>query len=391
MNSHNLASSDELAESVRQRFENHPSTLEFHKQHPEVSYEIYSLAKRLEMGAEVLKLRRIYLDQKYWIYCRDAHRGKPQKPIHTDIWLKLRAGVRDGVAICPANEAMFLETLKQADDSRRITAEVVDSLSAKVALQPFMARFRKELSHVAWERFLGVKGLKPLQQQVWLPLGFLMEELVPSSTPFSEELEVALQKGFFDFFERIGMLDIFEILNGKTLPPERDDAKHAAMQTDMAATHRHEFCSFEDVFGIEVEGVLDGLSDEISKFARFLFDQGKFITLDGKPALTFDAQARNLSQLLCSHLASHEITKELPLIHIGCGIHAAIRHKRQSYHVGDRYDHRHACAALPYCDAFFTERSLGNLLVQRPLEYDKIYNCRVIWEDEAVLAFVESL
>jgi hypothetical protein len=391
MSSHNLESAEELPESVRQRFEKQTSTLEFHKQHPEVSYEIYSLAKRLELGAKVLKLRRIYLDQKYWIYCRDAHRGKPQKPIHTNIWLKLSAAVRCGKAICPAHETVFAETLKQVEDSQRATAEVVDILSGKVALQPFLARFRKELSHLAWEQFLGEKRLKPLRQRVWLPLGFLMEEIIPSGTPFSKDLEVAVQKSIYDVSANVGMLDIIETLKGIATPLERDDAKHVALQNHLATAHRAEFKSFDDVYRIEVEGALDGLSDEISKFARFLFEQGKFVEFDGKPPRTSDAQAWNILQRLVTQLTSHEITTELPFVHVGCGIHAAIRHKRQNYHVGDNYDHQHACAALAYCDAFFTERSLGNLLVQKPLEYDKIYNCRVIWEDEAALAYVESL
>ena len=86
-----------------------------------------------------------------------------------------------------------------------------------------------------------------------------------------------------------------------------------------------------------------------------------------------------------------KVGASLPGIRILAGIHAALRYKRQPLKKGDMHDHMHARIALPYCDFFLTEKNLGNLLTRPPLEYDKLYGCRVLWQDEQILAALEEL
>lgn len=52
---------------------------------------------------------------------------------------------------------------------------------------------------------------------------------------------------------------------------------------------------------------------------------------------------------------------------------------------------QHAAAAVGYCDAFFTERSLANVLTRSDLAFDKLYECTVVSAPEAALQYVQMM
>lgn len=98
-----------------------------------------------------------------------------------------------------------------------------------------------------------------------------------------------------------------------------------------------------------------------------------------------------LSNLIYHAFRLGKIRQQLPGLRIMAGIHAATRHKGQKFRRGDRHDHLHARVALPYCDLFLSEKSLGLLLTKKPLEYDELYGCRIAWEPEEAIAEIEHL
>lgn len=83
-----------------------------------VSPAAHSLGRRRALAKRVLGRKRIYLDQKYWIYCRDAMLGRPQKPIHDALWAKLLTLVSAAKVLCPAGITVLLETQKQRDPKK---------------------------------------------------------------------------------------------------------------------------------------------------------------------------------------------------------------------------------------------------------------------------------
>lgn len=85
------------------------------------------------------------------------------------------------------------------------------------------------------------------------------------------------------------------------------------------------------------------------------------------------------------------ITTEMPSLRIPVGIHAALRYGERRHRMGDIEDHMHASLALPYCNAFFTEKKLGNLLTREPLEYDQLYGCTVLWQDNDIVEYLEEM
>ena len=367
------------------------ASLDFHRQSPDVPLDIYSLAKRLALGKYVANKRRIYLDLRYWIFCRDAFLGKPSKEIHRLIWDRLRVLATSGNILCPVCDPVFCETLKMRKSSRAAIAKVIDALARGVAIQPLIPRTSIELSHFVWTELLGNTTISPLTRQVWLPLGYIFGECIPTDTAFGTDDELAMQKSMFDTFETVAMSDLVESFDDDDPHADLDDSVFQEGQTIRAALHRHEFSTFQEAYGHEIDGTLDVISDSVLAFAEELFEQNKTIDLGAKTAKTPQESAKTLNALLRSGFKKSRITTQFPHPHICAGIHAAIRHKRQRYHRGDRWDHLHASAALPYCDAFFTEKSLAHLLTKKPLEYDKKYNCTVLFDEQDVLAYLEAI
>ena len=82
----------------------------------------------------------------------------------------------------------------------------------------------------------------------------------------------------------------------------------------------------------------------------------------------------------------------LRTLHIETSIYAALRwNKGQKFKANDFFDIQHAGAAVGYCDAFFTERSLANVLTRSDLGLDILYGCTVVSNPEAALKYIQLL
>lgn len=365
-------------------------TLSVHLGQPHVPLDIHALASQHEAGERILDRKRIYLDLRYWIYCRDAASGEPAKPAHETIWQLLESLAHREEICCPVCAPVFQETLRQPHERRMRTARVIDQLSAGIALQVSEVRALKEISHFTWVHLLGCGTLQPIEHYVWVPLGHLAGELVLTGTVFERREELAIQKKMYDVIGGSRMQEIMAVL--RDLPPSEfpDDRNFQRRQTTLAALHRNEFDSYKEAFAVEVRGVADLWLGEILDFANDLFEKGNFISIFARPT---DANelAINLMAILNSGLITERLGTQLPSLHIPAGIHAAIRHKRQHYTKGDLHDFEHATAALPYCDAFFTDRRLAALLTHPPLDYDQSYNCAVLCDDDDIVEYLRAM
>ena len=83
--------------------------------------------------------------------------------------------------------------------------------------------------------------------------------------------------------------------------------------------------------------------------------------------------------------------QHLPGMQIMGGAYAAIRFDaRRRHKKGDGRDIEHAAAALPYCDAFLTDKPMRHLLTTSPLDLHRRFACRILAEDEEILAFLRQ-
>jgi hypothetical protein len=363
-----------------------------HFAEPHISAAQHSLARRISLGAEVLGKRRIYLDQKFWIFCRDAHLGKPNKPSHDLIWRALCSLVDTGRVVCPVAYPVLIETFKQGDAQRRkATATVIDRLSCRVALQPFPELVRIELYHLFRKHAKGKSAVYPLKRLVWTYAGWIAGEMIADNPVFDDATNNALQKGMFDTLAAAPFSSIIDATSGKPSPPLEDTEQHYAKLNADTTQHQDEVTSFDTVFMSEVAGTLDTIKPDIAGMLRHHYEE-ETKQVPPPPGSSEETESvRLMSNLIYHAYRLKKWTVEFPFLHVGAGIHAAVRYRRQPYKRGDHWDHLHAHPALAYCDAFLTEKNLGNLLCTPPLNYDSAYGCRVLWNDDDVLAYLQSI
>jgi hypothetical protein len=82
----------------------------------------------------------------------------------------------------------------------------------------------------------------------------------------------------------------------------------------------------------------------------------------------------------------------LPTMNVLATIHAAVRwNRRQRLKANDFLDFQHATAALGYCEAFLTERSLASLITASHTRLDQMYECKVMSSVEAAVEYLTTL
>lgn len=370
-----------------------PDNVERHLSHPEVSTDEYIKAKNVALGLSVAAKKRIYLDTKYWIYCLDALCGRPQKPIHSEIVKTLADMVEAGDAVCPAHYATFAELANIGNTSRRRQlAKVADWLSCKITIAPPNEQQQAELLYLLRSFSAKAEDLHPVLHLMWRPISFFLGIPIPSMAWPTETVKVAMEKDWYDFLSGFGLED-FSVVSDHAWPPRpriEEDLHHR--MNEGARSHRHEYNTFDQVFLAEVCGGLDALRPAIAGAFRKLYEAaGGAMTDEELRGAESGDGVRKFCALMVEAHKQKKLSTQWPSLHILSGIHAAIRYEQREYKRGDMWDHRHAIAALPYCDMFLTERVLGTLITGRLLHFHEQYSCNVIWRDEEVLAALAGL
>ncbi len=363
-----------------------------HFAEPHISDAQHSLARRISLGKEVLGRHRIYLDQKFWIFCREALLGRPSKPSHDLIWRSLCSLVDRGRVVCPVAYPVWVETCKQGDGERRqATAAVIDRLSGRVAIQPFPELLRIELYHLLVGRNAEKGAAHPLKQLVWTYAGWAAGEMVARNPDFDDATNNAIQKCMFDTMASLPFSSMIDAIMDESRPRLTDTEGYYAQLNADTKRHRHEVTSFATVFMSEVGGVLDCIKPTIAAVVGRHFEDETKQSPPPPDSPEVKEGVRRMANLIYHAYRLKKWTVDFPALHVRAGIHAAVRHRQQPYRQGDHWDHLHAHPALAYCDAFFTEKNLGNLLCSPPLKYDVAYGCRVLWNDDEVLAYLKSI
>ncbi len=157
------------------------------------------------------------------------------------------------------------------------------------------------------------------------------------------------------------------------------NAEHAATVTSFAEAYRQEARGAADF------GAREGLS--------IIFEMGR---RHGQSPPEKFAESESLegqiAGLIAGVLMSRDHRTQLPMLHVMTCIHANIRLNRaRQFKPNDFYDFNHAAAALPYCDALLTERSLADLTKRTNTALAKTYACRVTADLDEAVSIVQQL
>lgn len=364
------------------------STIQHHLAFPNVSVDRHMRDCQVGLAKGLETRKSIYLDLKFWIALRKAESGESNNPSCQDLLQHLRDLVSSGKVFCPISDSTFLEIFKQSDPStRRATTDLVDELSLGVSLIPSQQLMNTEVAHF-FNAVIAKHDVDPLRHLVWTKLSYVLGAYHPSCSGFDHAAALAIQKAFVDHMWTMSLSDMDSFLRGQ-MPPRAPFEDLASRMNEANACHASGLRSFPQTYQIELEGVLDLCAEPAAAVMNTIN------ALTGKSVAHCGAAWEELKRDCFARLLTafkNEATKDtLRTIHIQTCLHASVRwDKKRLFKENDFMDFQHAVAALGYCDAFFTERSLGTMIKRPDIALDTRYACHVGITAEDALAYLES-
>jgi hypothetical protein len=257
-----------------------------------------------------------------------------------------------------------------------------------VCILPFHERIELELYHFI-ESSRNPQNVYKLNELAWSKIGYILGFLTPISNELPKDIDLAFQKYYADHIWTITLVDMLNVMEFEKVDSKifhNEDITYELNKGKFENQDVHG--SFKSVYISEIQGILDVHRDTISNLLEniYLQDTGKSPTNEEK----FDTSCyQMLSNLIYSAFRLNKIRNQLPSIRIGAGLHAAVRwDKHRKYQANDLYDFKHAIAALPYFDLFFTECSLCHLVDDGNLKYKDLFACKTVYKPSDALSLV---
>lgn len=330
---------------------------------------------QLAMERRVQKVKSVFLDVNFWIDCRDAVADPTAASDKRALYAMLVRGVREERLACPISSDILTELTKQDDASLDATMVVVDELTRGLSLVNHQERAVIEV-----ERLLG--GFSPAlaapHRPIWTAFVFAFgyQDLAPprTITPNAE-----LLKRMTELAWRLPPSKGVAALRLSITGAKEESERSATRLNQGAEAYRHEAPDFATVLRHELAGAADLLS------ATLASEYDRMAALAGAPA--GDEQLRmTLIQMAALGMANPEGRRAFGNMVVPATLHAAIRAEPgRRFKPNDIYDIRHATAALPNCDAFFTEGKLARLMASGHVGLAHSYPCAIAsTRDEAI-------
>lgn len=368
------------------------SSITRHMASPEVSLEQHRRRRVHELGRSLVSRKAIYLDLRFWIHLRDAARYNKQGP-ERDLLSGLRHRVAAGALFCPITDSTFLELFKQTDpQSRTATAELIDELSLGVTLIPYDIRVSTEIAHyVHMARTPDM--VNPLPELVWSKLSYVMGFIDPVSSGFDQKTNLALQKAFFDhMWDNVKLTQMCNLLGDKFVHADPLRFRETTGRiNDQIRLHAEDIKSLKIAYRHELIGVLDLYAGRLASIMADILPP-EAGPLPAERTAERAAVDRQCLALLVAAFDTERGRVALRTLHINTTLHAAVRwNKGQLLKANDLFDFHHACAAIGYCDAFFTEGPLRTLVCRPDLGLDKQFDCFVTSDIVECIMYLENL
>ena len=354
-------------------------TLEKHRAEPQKSLEAYAKERRVTLGKQLHRCKKIYLDTKYWILLRNSSMGMETELSVKNLLDSLEDGVWSGHLICPIGADIFSEILRQTDETTLLkSVSLIDRLSKGMVILFHEERFPLEVLYFVYKNLLGDSSYYPPDLFVWTKMAYILGFYTPGKTPFGKEEELAIQKAFLDQMWDVSLADMVNVigvtnfLNNSPLDFNTDELNRNKKRFGDKCK------SFEEIFLSELANLLDDMKPEFSEMLVFLSKRFPEFQVTGKAAKTAQS-AQWFANLIYHAFRLKRFSTELPFLNIQASLHAAIwMDSKRKYKPTDIHDILHATAALPYFDVFLTERSLTHLLTRTDMALDRLYECRVV-------------
>ncbi len=361
-------------------------TFDKHLKEPEKTFNKYLKERKLELGQSIKKLKKVYLDTKFWLLIRDAWLGRCRHKSQKDLLDLIIDLTRKNEIICPISEDIFVEIIKQTDATTlKASIELIDNFSNGVTLVSQEERWQTEIMHFIRSSVYGQNTVHSIDEFVWVKLAYTHGIQNPYFENLSEEQNNVMQKSFLDQMWAISLVDIYNIVGIDWFKKYPHSPDFSDILNKEKENYQREGLPFKQIFLSEIAFIIDFKKDYFKDVFTYLYKQ--HFNKDPDP----DEVAKSNGGQMFANLIYHafklgKIRNQLPTFDIEAGINAQIIHdSKRRYKENDFYDVNHAIAALPYCDMFFTEKNLKAFLTRKNLSYANKYNCVVVSEiDDAI-------
>jgi len=357
-----------------------------HRERNDISIEQHIKSKQIALSQNIQGKHAIYLDIKYWILLCEASLKRSTCDSHYKL-LELVIQLNEkGIAFFPISESTFAELMKQADHStRKKTSILIDKLSDGIALIPYDSRIETEIAHVI-HNSIEPELIHALKHLVWTKVSNVLGYIPPINTAFDAETELIIQKAFFDYLWEYSLTDMISKDKDSASSPEMSFEALADYLNTNNEKYSNELCSYEQTYLNEIAGVLELFSDTANEVINKMAER-RGITVEQNS----DAD-KKIINIFREAYRKGTINKDAPTLDVTARCHAAVRwNKGRKIKPNDIFDFKHAAAALGYCNAFFTERSLCNLLTEKKTSLDKVHGCKVLYKESDAIAYLETL
>jgi len=352
----------------------------------------YIKSLKIQLGAELIKKKLIYLDVNFWIYLRKCMMKENIKSVYYDFYALLLTLVKRNEVLCPINHSIFSELLKQDDIESRInTSKVIDFFSDSVTLIFEFERESLELQYYIRQKLLGDKFLTPVGHYVWVKIPYI----IGITIPYNDKIDKATQKKIqIEFFKHSWNITLEEMMRNylrDSVLPFLNMSKRATKLNKGKFLHSNDIKSLNSLFRMELKGGLSVYIEVVKNYFEILSKYHPDILNSLSRNLSINSP-KDLCHRIEEDILKDTIERYLPDIYINTCIHTLMRwDKNRKYKVNDFYDFEHARAALPYYQYFFTERQLKHMLSIKPYELSNKYNCVVENNIEKINELLRSI
>lgn len=367
-------------------------TMDYHRQNSDVSLSDYYRKLRLELASSITAKKKIYLDTKFWVLLRN---GAMNPSNHTQEYYLLQLAlklVESGACVFPISEDVFLEVTRQTDKNTLLnTVKLIDLLSQGVSTLSHEERIQFEMMEFFYSH-LG-QETHSSQEMVWTKLSYTMGFNFFTHDGVTDSDNLILQKAFTDQMWSISLTEKIEIMisNGSFCDVSKPRTAEAINQGQFS--HAHEASSFKQMFMNEVAGWVDVYGDLLVELAEASYTRLTGYSIPENRTIEDRENTRQEMRTMVYNLFKvDKMGTYLPSTRITSGLYAAVRwDTKQKFQDHDFHDFRHACAALPYFDHFFTEKRLTHLITQNQLKFDRMFECNVCSKVSQAIKVLESL
>ncbi|MCU0649714.1 MAG: hypothetical protein MUF00_17120 [Gemmatimonadaceae bacterium] len=344
---------------------------------------------RRELGEQLASKRVLYLDVSYWGMLCDVALGVERDPHARELATALARERKDGNLVCPIEWTVVRELAKQRlEPKRRATVEAIDHYSDGIVILSPPERVFLEALRLIQVLHRGPPFPAPPRDEVWTRAAFFVGHGQFESESLPADLLADLNAYAVRELWQLRFADMLDtILAGIDSGVEEAVAQSRALNQSKS-TAREEFPSLKRLYLSEVAGVLRAYRSQLGEVGEYMYFRATGTLANVEP-LERERYGKEIARLLSLGFETlqRELARSLPSVHVQATLYARVQwDEARKYKPNDMADFAHAAAAMGYCNAFATERSLATLLRQSGL--DALYGIRVLSSPTELIAWL---